>query len=80
MKRYQIIWQEYLHSGNRLFDDKDYTKVLCFGESAIMADSAEEVIKNFHRLFPRIEINSIKEYVEPQRVGFFNVYRPKEIV
>jgi hypothetical protein len=54
--------------------------VLCFGESAIMADSAEEVMKNFHRLFPRIEINSIKEYVEPQRVGFFNVYRPKEIV
>lgn len=78
MKRYQVIWQEYLHSGNRLFGEKDYTKVLSFGESAIMAHNAEEVMQNFHRLFPRIKINSIKEHTESQRVGFFNVYRPKD--
>lgn len=80
MKRYQIIWQEYLHSGNRFFEDDDWSKVLCFGESAIMANSKEEVVQNFIRLFPRMRINSIREHIEPQRVGFFNVYRPKEIV
>ena len=78
MHRYQVIWQEYLYSGNRFFEDGNETKVLSFGESAIMGHNKEEVKAKFRELFPYITIQSVKQFEEPHRVGFFNVWRRKE--